>query len=165
MYVGRKIKQLIDLTMVDTDLCILTLTYRLLFGGGFWRMKSCNSRIVVRQPFRLFQALRINQSYILATNILLYVWWPVCSLQYFRLQKMTLQRIATLMFNFWCLIEAWSSYSMEDRRPKKEGDTLKEKLRKGALNVFRTWKKKAKPSGNNYCCCIISFIPSKHTSA
>ena len=36
-------------------------------------MKSCNSRIVVRQPFRLFQALRINQSYILATNILLTV--------------------------------------------------------------------------------------------
>ena len=44
---------------------------------------------------------------------------------------------------------------MEDGPPEKEGDTLKETLRKRLLNVFQRWKKKPKTSGNNYCCCII----------
>ena len=51
--------------------------------------------------------------------------------------------------------KAWFSYSMEDRRPKKKGGTLKEKLRKGALNLIQKRKKKPETSGKNYYCFVI----------
>ena len=58
----------------------------------------------------------------------------------------------------WWLIEAWFSFWMEDRQPKKKVNTLGKQIRRSASNIFQKWRKEPITSGNNIVIIVTVTI-------